>query len=52
MLQTLFFTIRTLTDTYTFLRRSLDHTGQTLDMHPMTHSYSDSFPFRYISPDS
>jgi len=42
-----------LADTYIFLRRSLDHTGQTLDTHPTTHSYFffDSL-FRYISLNS
>jgi len=37
VIQTLFFTIRT--DTYTFLRRNLDHTGQTLDTHPEPPSF-------------
>ena len=34
------------------LRHSLDHTGQTLDTHPMTHSHLLDSLFRYISPDS
>ena len=33
---------QTLTDTFTFLRCSLDHTGQTLDTHPKPHSSLDS----------
>jgi len=39
LLQTFPYELYTTADTYIFLRRSLDHPGQTLDTHPMTHSY-------------